>query len=700
MRVLSWWRFGVICAILSGFWFGFDVFAQSDGEVAPFKIGSIRIVEVQTISASSDVLDYIVLQNFSQKPIDLSGWSMRICNNKAVDGVCNSRKTSASLFSADLKKLVLNPGQTWKWSKKSKLSGKGGSIALFDNSDDGADSDKPNKNGKIITSIIWGNPKRVFLNAPKVANPSKCEIIVWDEIAQNYKLERQSRVECEIVPYNGEKLIINEVLPNPVGKDEKAEFIELYNPNNFSVSLRGWELLDGAKNSKPYKFAQNEEIGAKGYLVVYRAQFGFALNNSGGERVVLRAPDAAVVDEIQYTQSVSEGVSLGRENFGSVWRTSKVATPAKGNQFPPLLEIDVVRIDGKIYRNIPADFKVRTKGGEGKVKVTWDFGDGRRSYKAQTTHKYKQTGKYTVSVRVSDGVQEVRRQMEVEVRKFEAVKVRIVEIMPNPDGADTGVEYVRLVNKGKKRVNLRGWSIATGSSTKKLVNHPIREKLVIDVRKMRKITTKRAAISLNNTKGVVELRRPDGSLAHRKKYKFEGGVPENAIYLKKDRQWQWDLSAVPVKKSKSKKSKKSTKKGNSSAEVQKIIAQAWENEFAQIANPLVLGAQTTNTQETSIAQIKPTKFAQFTNKVNYLISRTIATGGRNLWETTYSKWLSIWYLPPENTDKKSNKNQFAQNQSQSNIAQITITQITLSLSNLSNCTINDLIEGKCSTLPK
>ena len=174
-----------------------------------------------------------------------------------------------------------------------------------------------------------------------------------------------------------------------------------------------------------------------------------------------------------------------------------------------------IKIDKDIYRDIYADFEVTAN--EKDFGVTWDFGDGHKSYKAETTHKYEKIGEYEVSVKVSGQDETVSKQMEIEVEKFPDLKVRIVAVNPNPIGDDSE-ETIVIKNKSKKKINLKGWSLATGTSEEELTNHPIHEDLKIRAGKEATIDRNDSAFSLGNQKSYIELRYPDGRVCDRNNF--------------------------------------------------------------------------------------------------------------------------------------------------------------------------------------
>jgi len=102
----------------------------------------------------------------------------------------------------------------------------------------------------------------------------------------------------------------------------------------------------------------------------------------------------------------------------------------------------------------------------------------------------------------------------------------------------TDHEWIIIENRGKKAVDLKGYSIATG--WKKLANHPIRESFIIKPKSEATLTRTFSLFTLPNQKGKIELRSPDGKTIQDIKYKLEKSIPENAVYTKeKGKRWEW-----------------------------------------------------------------------------------------------------------------------------------------------------------------
>ncbi len=329
-----------------------------------------------------------------------------------------------------------------------------------------------------------------------------------------------------------DKIQITELFSNPF-QAKYEEYIELYNGTSQDVDLLGWKLHDASKSGQ-YTFAVSTILQAKKYLAIFKKDFGFALNNSGAESVTLLDPNGKEVFSVSY-----EGSKQNRsDNFdGNDWHWSQFLTPGEENIFNSL-PFGALEIDSDVFVNVAASFSISIGDSDGdKVSVTWDFGDGHKSYLVKTQHKYVKTGKYAGNVKLSDGSEDVVKDFEIEVQDYPHPKVRIVAINANPKGADSGVESLTIENQASKKVNLLGWSIATG--WKKFINHPIKEDVIIKKNKTTEVTNEVASFTLNNTKAKIQLRYPDGKVAQEVKYKKTSEIGEGEIYRKVKGGWTW-----------------------------------------------------------------------------------------------------------------------------------------------------------------
>ena len=138
----------------------------------------------------------------------------------------------------------------------------------------------------------------------------------------------------------GAKLIVNEVMPNPIGTDLGQEYVELLNVGYRPADLSGWSLLSGGAlrhKFPPYfqmpggavttVFDRGAHAGVPGAVV--SSSGNLSLANTGGT-VELRSAANVLVDSFTFGAAPVEGVSKNRspdmEPSGAVIEHSAVPT--------------------------------------------------------------------------------------------------------------------------------------------------------------------------------------------------------------------------------------------------------------------------------------------------------------------------------------------------------------------------------------
>jgi hypothetical protein len=329
-----------------------------------------------------------------------------------------------------------------------------------------------------------------------------------------------------------EKVYLNEILPNPKGDEEKEEFIELVNNDSGPIDLFGWTIRDGSKTGK-YVFKEHVEIESGEYFAIYRPDSKITLNNSS-ESVTLYNPQGKITSSVSYDKS-TEDASYSFD--GKKWKWSKYLTPSKKNKFDSEPSMKITK-PKSAHKGLFTEFDAKAKDKETKkLKYAWDFGDGKKSYLAKTTHKYLDTGKYTVTLSVTDDSQTVEKSFSLQVKKYPRPDLEIMKIIPNPAGSDAEAETIDLKNNSNKKINLKGWKIATGSG-EKLFNHPISGEFSLDANETKTVTREFSKFSLNNKAGKVQLVMPDEKVIDEIKYSKEK-IADDEAYTKIDGEWQW-----------------------------------------------------------------------------------------------------------------------------------------------------------------
>lgn len=328
-----------------------------------------------------------------------------------------------------------------------------------------------------------------------------------------------------------EKVYLNEILPSPKGGSDD-EYIEIVNGENDPVDLFGWRLKDASK-SKGYQFKDHALLNPGEYLAIYRPESKLALNNFN-ESVYLYNPEGKITSSASFEKS-RKNASYSFD--GESWRWSKYLTPGKKNRFDsePAVKIKKPK---NAFKDLYTEFSAKAKDKETKnLKYVWDFGDGKKSHLAKTSHKYLATGKYTVTLAVSDDSQTIEKSFALAVKNYPRPDLEIVKIVPNPAGRDSDGEIVEIRNGSGKKIGLKGWKIATGSG-EKLYNHPINSELALAPDETKIITREICKFSLNNKAGKVQLVYPDGKVADKMEYKKDK-IKDDEVYAKADGKWQW-----------------------------------------------------------------------------------------------------------------------------------------------------------------
>jgi hypothetical protein len=473
--------------------------------------------------------EWLEIYNSGDGDVDLSGWKF------FEAGVNHGITLSKGKFVLSSGGYAILAENAEKFLSEHSSYGTALLDSSFSLSNDGESIALKNKEGEIVGGVAYlktmggnGNGYSIEL---KQNNWLQSFIAGGTPGKENSMYVEPKPIEPKIYP---KSISVTELFPNPF-VSQYEEYIELYNGAAEDVDLQGWTLHDGSKSGK-YVFPVSIIVKAKEYLTIFKKDFKFALNNSGDESVTLFDPNNVAVSIVEYNGS-KKNVSY---NFdGERWRWSKFLTPGTEN----ILNNEPygsVKIDKDVFVNTYADFSISTDDLDGdKVKVVWDFGDKHKSYLAKTRHKYEKEGLYDASVKLSDGSEDVVKNFIVEVKEFPHPKVRIITISANPKGADTGVEFLIIENKSNKKINLNGWSIATGWK-EKFINHPIREDFVIPKNKAKEITSEFSSFALNNTKAKIQLRYPDGKIAHEVKYKSPNkSIADGEIYRKVEGGWAW-----------------------------------------------------------------------------------------------------------------------------------------------------------------
>ena len=290
-----------------------------------------------------------------------------------------------------------------------------------------------------------------------------------------------------------DKIIINELLPNPMESDD-FEWIELKNIGDAAMDLVGWKIADASKSYviKSDDF-QSTIISAGGFFILDKEITGIALNNSGGETVSLYNQDDKLISQTSYNETAQDDQSWARDENGNYsWTTS--LTKGDENIFSaPIVEQP-------------------NMGGVSNGGAASD----------QELEAVKEKNKYS---------------------DYQG-KIIITEFLANPLGIDNN-EWLEIYNTSTSSVDLAGWLLKDNSGEFKFsqINIKAKSYLLLD----RKTT----GLVLNNLGGdYLELIDQGNKLVDKVSYKNKVAAAESYNWCANQGKWMWILEISPGEENK------------------------------------------------------------------------------------------------------------------------------------------------------
>lgn len=289
---------------------------------------------------------------------------------------------------------------------------------------------------------------------------------------------------------NNAPILINELLPNPVGADIEGEFIELKNTTQEVVKIDNWKIRNSTKS---YVLSGSIEPG--GFEVISRTDSGIVLKNSGEEKIRLINPNNLVADEVRYKDAPEDKsynriskdvwmwsvyVSEGEENIIS---TTTPKQEQKETQFSSTSSLkksdddnfvwnvqmpDVVTAGEQIQLGVVGSYDMR--GGE--PMFIWSMSGGAQVIGETVSYVFPTSGIFQIVVSVSTTAGTIsQKQLQFLVqddgRGGESVVI-VSEVFPAPQSKQ-GEEFVEILNRGIDAVDISGWIMQVDKEKKFIV---------------------------------------------------------------------------------------------------------------------------------------------------------------------------------------------------------------------------------------
>ena len=132
---------------------------------------------------------------------------------------------------------------------------------------------------------------------------------------------------CSLVPLEGATLVISELLPNVTSYDTGKEFIEIYNPNDRAIDLKGYVLQLGPSFAISYTLP-DQTILPGAYMSFSDSITNLVLSNTSAS-LRLVAPNGNVVSEAEMYLSPVENMAWAL--LGTTWQYTNQPTPGAAN---------------------------------------------------------------------------------------------------------------------------------------------------------------------------------------------------------------------------------------------------------------------------------------------------------------------------------------------------------------------------------
>ena len=501
------------------------------------NIARVVINELLPNPAGDDKDEWIELKNIGAVQVDLTNWQISDENKTYV------------ITAQDGKQKILAVGEFLVLKREETgliLNNSGGeTISLFNTN--GELINQTSYSGTVKENISWARDEegsyswseQPTLGAENVLVSTEADEQTTNSKSHGYVVrERQSIYK--------HKIILSELLPNPVGLDDK-EWLEIYNNSSEAVSLDGWQI----KTSRgQYKFKETI-IKAYGYLLLTQQITGLHLINLGGDWLELIDRQGWQVDKVNYETEAPEAKTYNWCQSDGEWLWLAEMTPGQINACPLANEVPVAyfesnrsRVGAYEYFVLDAAESYDSDGQlmsykwkfKPEVKIMGRLGKEFIFKEPRVTVESLTNGAEQIILEVADDLG-ATAEYELDLNQLSthqvegAAKIYINKFLPNPSGPDEFGEWIELCSSEERTVNLAGYElddIDGGSAPKDLAAYDLSPQSCLSLSRLE------TGVVLNNTEDEIRLLY-HGQVIDKAAYQQ---AKIDAVYVKNNGRWQ------------------------------------------------------------------------------------------------------------------------------------------------------------------
>lgn len=277
-----------------------------------FSDTHVLITEIFPNPSGKDAgYEWIEILNDTDTAVDLSGWSFKNASAKPRAVFLSQTLLQANAYSV----ITLSGSFLRNTGEIISLLSPDGVVRdtiSYDTALDGESYALDDTGEFSWTTLLTPGDPNLFPShdAEIVSEDDPSVSVISVTTGSSKKSKKKSRAAVYTDGDLSSSVFLNEIFPNPKGKDGDAEWIELLNTSAETVNLGNWVLDDGDDGSKPFIIPDTVSIAPFSTLLFSRKDTGLTLDNTG-DTVRLFTFEHDLQDSVTYAD-VQEDASYAR----------------------------------------------------------------------------------------------------------------------------------------------------------------------------------------------------------------------------------------------------------------------------------------------------------------------------------------------------------------------------------------------------